>query len=89
VELTARSDAEQVAFVVTDDGTGISSEAAALAVQPFFTTKPPGAGSGLGLAIASEIVKSHRGEFVIAPNPGKGTRACIEIPFARADVSNP
>jgi signal transduction histidine kinase len=86
VELAARSDAEQVAFVVTDDGAGISSEAAARAKEPFFTTKPQGIGTGLGLAIATEIVKSHRGELTIGPNPsGKGTRALIEIPIA----SNP
>jgi len=86
VELAARSDAEQIAFVVTDDGAGISSEAAARAKEPFFTTKPQGIGTGLGLAIATEIVKSHRGELTIGPNPsGKGTRALIEIPIA----SNP
>jgi signal transduction histidine kinase len=83
VELTARSDAERVAFVVTDDGAGISTEAAARAKEPFFTTKPEGVGTGLGLAIAAEIVKSHRGELTIGPNPGgKGTRALIEIPIA-------
>ena len=37
---------------------------------------------GLGLAIATEIVKSHRGELTIAPNPDKGTRALIEIPIS-------
>ncbi len=82
VEVTARSDAEEVAFVVTDDGAGITPENAARATEPFFTTKAPGAGTGLGLAIATEIVKSHRGELVIAPNPGGGTRALIEIPIA-------
>ncbi|HEX5225968.1 MAG TPA: HAMP domain-containing sensor histidine kinase [Solirubrobacteraceae bacterium] len=83
VELTARSDAAQVAFVVTDDGAGISSEAAARAKEPFFTTKPQGIGTGLGLAIATEIAKSHRGDLTIGPNPsGKGTRALIEIPIA-------
>lgn len=86
VELAVRSDAEQVAFVVTDDGTGISNEAAARAKEPFFTTKPEGIGTGLGLAIATEIAKSHRGDLTIGPNPGgKGTRALIEIPIA----SNP
>jgi len=89
VELAAHSDTEQVAFVVTDDGMGISSEAAAFAGQPFFTTKPHGSGSGLGLAIASEIVKSHRGEFVIGPNQGNGTRASIEIPVAEGGASHP
>jgi two-component system NtrC family sensor kinase len=88
VTLAARSDAKQVGFVVTDDGEGISAEAAARAAEPFFTTKAEGAGTGLGLAIASEIVKSHRGELVIGPNssdstgPSRGTRARIEIPVA-------
>lgn len=86
VDLSVRSDAEQVAFVVTDDGAGISREAAARAKEPFFTTKPEGVGTGLGLAIATEIVKSHRGDLTIGPNPsGKGTKALIEIPIA----SNP
>jgi len=82
VEMAARSDAEQIAFVVTDDGPGISTEAAARASEPFFTTKPQGSGTGLGLAIATEIVKSHRGDLSIGPNQGGGTRALIEIPIA-------
>ena len=87
VEITARSDAEQVAFVVTDDGAGISVEAAARAAEPFFTTKAEGAGTGLGLAIATEIVKSHRGDLTIGPNQGKGTRALIELPIAGGQAS--
>lgn len=82
VEIAARSDAEQVAFVVTDDGAGISPENAKRATEPFFTTKAHGTGAGLGLAIATEIVKSHRGELTIAPNVDRGTRALIEIPIA-------
>ena len=82
VELTARSDAEQVAFVVSDDGVGITADDAARATEPFFTTKAEGVGTGLGLAIAAEIAKSHRGELTIAPNSGKGTRALIEVPIA-------
>ncbi len=82
VEISAHSDTERVAFVVTDDGAGISVEDARRATDPFFTTKPLGAGTGLGLAIATEIVKSHRGELAIAPNAEKGTRALIEIPIA-------
>ncbi len=82
VEVSARCDADRVAFVVTDDGVGISPEHAARATQPFFTTKPAGSGTGMGLAIATEIVKSHRGELTIAPNGTRGTRACIEMPVA-------
>jgi two-component system NtrC family sensor kinase len=50
------------------------------AADPFFTTKPLGSGTGLGLAIASEIAKSHRGDFSIAPCGERGTRARLEIP---------
>ncbi len=82
VTISARSDTEHVVFVVTDDGVGIDPQAAERAKDPFFTTKPAGAGTGLGLAIASEIAKSHRGALSIAPNVGRGTRACIEIPVA-------
>ena len=89
VEVRARSDADRVAFVVTDDGIGISPEHAARVTEPFFTTKPEGSGTGLGLAIATEIAKSHRGDLTIAANVPRGTRASIEIPVAthRGDES--
>jgi signal transduction histidine kinase len=82
VDIAARADAEHVAFVVTDDGAGISPENARRATEPFFTTKPRGTSSGLGLAIATEIVKSHRGDLTIGPDAVRGTRARIQIPIA-------
>jgi two-component system, NtrC family, sensor kinase len=82
VELVARWDAERVTFAVSDDGVGISPGDAARATEPFFTTKRSGGGAGLGLAIATEIAKSHGGDLTIAPNAGRGTCACIEIPVA-------
>ncbi|MEO6419157.1 MAG: ATP-binding protein, partial [Polyangiaceae bacterium] len=80
VDLSVRADSERVAFVVTDDGNGISAEAAARAVEPFFTTKPEGEGTGLGLAIANEIVKHHNGTLTIASRGAVGTRACADLP---------
>jgi|HubBroStandDraft_1064217.scaffolds.fasta_scaffold01907_6 two-component system, NtrC family, sensor kinase len=82
VEISTRSDAEQVAFVVADDGVGIEPDVATRAQDPFFTTKPAGTGTGLGLAIATEIAKSHRGDLTITPNGPRGTRVLIEIPVA-------
>ena len=80
VQLGVRSEAERVSFVVTDDGAGITSENAARAKEPFFTTKGQGKGSGLGLAIATEIAHSHLGELRIEPGPGRGTLASIRDP---------
>jgi C4-dicarboxylate-specific signal transduction histidine kinase len=61
VRLEVQADSAEVAFVVTDDGEGITPANAARALAPFFTTKPPGQGTGLGLAIANEIASTHRG----------------------------
>ena len=88
--LDVGANGDHVRFVVTDDGAGISEEASARAVEPFFTTKPAGEGTGLGLAIANEIVKNHGGKLDIGPRrdgpsgaPHKGSRASVELPFRK------
>lgn len=93
VELVVQADDERVSFVVTDDGMGITPEAAARATEPFFTTKPAGQGTGLGLAITAEIVKHHGGHFSIGPkhldgahNPPRGTRALVELPVLKGSA---
>lgn len=88
VNLAVRADGERVAFVVTDDGHGITEEVARRAVEPFFTTKSEGAGTGLGLAIANEIVKHHHGELtLISAGRLHGTRATVELAVVR-EVEN-
>jgi signal transduction histidine kinase len=90
VQLSARADGGHVAYVVTDDGVGITPDAAARATEPFFTTKPHG--TGLGLAIATEIVKHHGGRLSIVARSSeeghengspRGTRASVELPAAK------
>ena len=85
VSLTVQASTDEVAFVVEDDGAGISPEDLARVTEPFFTTKA-GRGSGLGLAIASEIVKSHRGRLALEPRSPRGTRATIALPLARKEA---
>ncbi len=83
VELRVVAEEDRVAFVVLDDGSGISADAAARVMDPFFTTKPIGEGSGLGLAITHELVKHHRGTLSVVAREGhSGTRACVELPTA-------
>ncbi len=84
VDLAVTSDGERVAFVVNDDGAGITAESARQAVEPFFTTKAEGEGTGLGLAIANEIVKHHHGELTLSPRGrAGGTRATVEMDAVR------
>jgi signal transduction histidine kinase len=81
VRVSARHLDARVAFVVEDEGAGISEEAAQLALKPFFTTKPTGRGTGLGLAFAHEIVSNHGGKISLERGAsGRGTRAVIELP---------
>ncbi len=77
-----------VAFLVEDDGEGISDAIAARATEPFFTTKAPDRGTGLGLAIANEIVKTHRGTLSIGRGEQRGTVVSIAIPLAKEDASS-
>jgi signal transduction histidine kinase len=84
VHLEVLAEGERVAFVVTDDGEGITPSVAQRATEPFFTTKSEDAGTGLGLAIANEIVKHHHGELTLAPRAGaRGTRATVELAAVR------
>ena len=86
VTLSVRADDDRVAFVVADNGIGISSDAAERVKEPFFTTKPEGKGTGLGLAIANEIVKHHCGSLALRPRAdGRGTHACVELPTTSTD----
>jgi signal transduction histidine kinase len=86
VELAVRADGEKLTFVVTDNGAGITKEAASRATEPFFTTKPQGQGTGLGLAIANEIVKHHHGQLTLAPRDhARGTCATVEMPVLRGE----
>ncbi len=48
-------------LVITDNGPGISPEAAEMLFTPFFTTKA--AGHGLGLLLVSEVLNSHGCRF--------------------------
>lgn len=65
---------DEVIFIVSDTGTGISKENMNKIFTPFFTTKEMGKGTGLGLPLIYGIVKMHRGKINVTSNadPSKG-----------------
>jgi PAS domain S-box-containing protein len=69
-----------VHVTVADTGHGMSPDVVRQAMEPFFTTKPPGQGSGLGLATSYGAIKQAGGDFVIDSSPGKGTTMHIYLP---------
>jgi len=67
-------------LAVIDSGHGMSREVLEQAVDPFFTTKPPGLGSGLGLPTVYGIVNSVGGTIEIESAPGEGTSVLVYLP---------
>ncbi len=69
-----------VALAVRDSGTGMSAETMRRAVEPFFTTKPPGTGTGLGLSMVNGFAVQSGGRMTIASEPGRGATVTLAFP---------
>jgi signal transduction histidine kinase len=70
--------ADYARLVLRDDGPGLAPEAAARALEPFFTTKAEG--SGLGLAMIHQMALSTGGSFRVANAAQGGAEAVLELP---------
>lgn len=69
-----------VRITVSDDGAGMPPEVLSRAFDPFFTTRRDALGRGLGLAISRGVVEGSGGALWLESEPGKGTRAVLELP---------
>jgi two-component system sensor histidine kinase PilS (NtrC family) len=65
-------------ITVTDNGCGLSEDAAKHMFEPFWTTKPEG--TGLGLAIIYRIIEGHSGHIILESPPQGGCRITITLP---------
>ena len=73
---------DYVRVTLTDSGSGMTPEVMARALEPFFTTKPPGQGTGLGLPQAYAFATQAGGTLVLDSIAGIGTR--VDLYLARA-----
>ena len=78
---------DYVGITVTDTGCGMTSDVLARALEPFFTTKPPGSGTGLGLSQTYGFAVQSGGTLRLSSTPGRGTSAEILLPRATASAS--
>lgn len=83
--LTVRTQAEGgwVAIEICDTGVGMSEEVRRLCVEPFFSTKGPGA-SGTGLTMVDSIIRRHQGTLDIESKHGVGTTVVMCLPEKQA-----
>jgi PAS domain S-box-containing protein len=71
---------QYVVLCVTDTGSGMASDIAAKAFDPFFSTKPEGQGIGLGLSMVYGFAKQSRGHAKIYSEVGHGTTVKLYLP---------
>jgi PAS domain S-box-containing protein len=80
--LRTSADGERSVLVsVRDNGTGMSADVVAKALDPFFTTKAVGKGSGLGLSQVYGTVSYLGGTVSIESEPNKGTNVVMAFPL--------
>jgi PAS domain S-box-containing protein len=70
---------DNVSFVFTDTGMGMTKGQMEKAWTPFFTTKAKG--MGLGLPICKRIVEAHTGKISVESMAGIGTTFTVTIPI--------
>ncbi len=76
---------EFVRVTIRDAGHGMTPEVMARAVEPFFTTKPPGKGTGLGLSQVYGIATQAGGAMSIESEVGRGTSVHLYLKVATSD----
>lgn len=79
----------RICIRVVDTGIGMTDDVRRRAIEPFFTTKPPGRGTGLGLSSTYTMVRSSGGTLEIASSPGEGTTITMILPEGMASPADP
>ena len=74
--------APAVAIHIRDSGEGMPPAVLQRALEPFFTTKPPGKGTGLGLSMVNALMLQVGGAFRIRSRLDEGTTVSLYVPLA-------
>lgn len=81
-----RAHGAYVELSIVDNGAGMDATTRRRMLEPFFTTKGPGAGTGLGLSTTWATVEAHRGYLECESELGRGARFVVLVPAEDAQV---
>lgn len=86
VWLRLRSDGQQLAFEVEDDGPGLSADQMKHLFEPFNRLGRPSsiAGAGIGLVLTRLLAGAMGGRLAVRAEPGRGCCFTLELPCAGA-----
>ncbi len=85
VSVSVNASPTDVVLTVVDSGPGFSEMALERALEPFFTTKEPGAGTGLGLPTSNQMLQSAGGCLEIGNDSSGGGFVRICLPTSVGD----
>lgn len=80
IDLDVSIVADQVEFMITDDGPGVAPEIADTMFEPFASTTANG--TGLGLAMAAYVMENLGGSIRYRRAPGRGACFTVSLPVA-------
>ncbi|MFC7535978.1 PAS domain S-box protein [Sphingomonas sp. GCM10030256] len=78
---------DYIELIISDTGTGMSSEVLERAFEPFFTTKEVGKGTGLGLSMVYGVARQSGGTARVRSAPGQGTSVHLFFRIAKDQPS--
>jgi signal transduction histidine kinase len=88
IRISAQVDGDIARVDVTDNGIGITPDAAERIFEPFRREHPGYDGTGIGLAIVRKVVACMEGRVGIVPAAGQGSRFWIELKLAAQPVAS-
>lgn len=83
ISVTLGMESERAKFILCDNGTGISADAAAHIFDKFYQadTSHAMSGNGLGLTLAKRIIELHAGSIECKSKLGEGTEFTVLLPL--------
>jgi len=85
ITVTTQVVGDRFRLVVSDTGSGMSSQQQDQVFMPFYTTKAPGKGTGLGLSVSYGIIENLGGCLTVESTIGKGSSFTVEVPLRRVE----